>query len=495
MLQEDGSILFAKFEDGQVKHPLYGYELLQNVEVLENRGIAKLQNRLVARSSISPTALPIAEVKDIYGNTYTLTGHSGQGTCYKNGVSIQSGLVNAWDLAIYEDYLWVRHANVMSAYGPLSNASAQWFANIETGFTNGYNGKLLMAQDGFLYSGNGNYVAKIEYVSGGVVAVAPSITVTLQALNLRDGEFCSTLVEYGKNIIVGVHGGQSYADRGNFQIAKIYPWNRQLGTLGNPGIADLPVDFLENGVNAIISHANKLYVQAGSNGNVYVTDSTNYELVKRLPYARTGILSNSTVFANAMSISAKGTLLVGLSGGNDEFSKMGIYEIDVSDPKYPVQFRTISTGNVGAGGAINIGFVSQTSYQVITVGWQDTSTFGVDDSDFRVYPSYGGKIKTPMVKCGTNDDKKAYEHLEWCLAEPLVDGQNIRISYRLDSKSDFTEIGTWGFDTNTDIGAVLSFKDKATIVDAEYVQLLVELDQAVATLYGSNMNLISVRLF
>lgn len=494
MLQDDGSLLFADFQTGQVKHPLYGFELFENVEIIENRGIAKLQNRLTPRTSITPTATPIAEVKDNYGNTYTLTGHSGQGTCYKNGVSIQAGISNAWDLTVHKDYLFVRHAGAMSAYGPLSSLSAQWFGNVETGFTNGYNGKLLTAQDGFLYSANGNYVAKIE-VTVSAPGVAPVLSVNLTALNLRDGEFASTLVEHGKNIIVGVHGGQSYFDRGNYQIAKLYPWNRQLGTLGNPGIADLPVDFLENGINAVISHANKLYVQAGTNGNVYVTDSTQYTLIKRLPYARTGILSNSTVFSNAMSISAKGTLLIGLSGGNDEFSRMGVYEIDISDPEFPVQTRTISTGSVGQSAVLNIGFVNQTSYQTISVGWQDGSRFGVDDSDFRMYSNFAGKIKTRLAKCGTAVDKKTYEHIEWCLAEPLVDGQNIRISYRLNSKDDFTEIGTWGYDSNTVAGEVLSFQDVASVADAEYVQLLVELDQAVATTYGANLNLISVRLY
>lgn len=494
MLQEDGSLLFADFHTGQVKHPLYGYELLENVEILENRGIAKLQNRLTPRTSITVTATPIAEVKDNYGNTYTLTGHSGSGTCYKNGVSIQAGLSNAWDLAVHKDYLFVRHAGVLSAYGPLSSLSAQWFGNLETGFTNGYNGKLLTAQDGYLYSTNGNYVARMD-VTASAPGVAPVLSTNLTALNLRDGEFASTIVEHGKNIIVGVHGGQSYFDRGNYQIAKLYPWNRQLGTLGNPGIADLPVDFLENGINAVVSHANKLYVQAGTNGNVYVTDSTQYTLIKRLPYARSGILSNSTVFSNAMSISAKSTLLIGLSGGNDEFSRMGVYEIDINDPEYPVQVRTISTGRVGTTASLNIGFVSQTSYQTISVGWQDGSSYGVDDTDYRLYTTFGGKIKTRLAKAGTSIDKKTFEHIEWCLAEPLVDGQNLRISYRKNSKDAFEEIGTWGYDTNTVVGEVLSHQDSALVVDAEYVQLLVELDQSLLTTYGSNVNLISVRLY
>ena len=97
-----------------------------------------------------------------------------------------------------------------------------------------------------------------------------------------------------------------------------------------------------------------------------------------------------------------------------------------------------------------------------------------------------------MVKVGTFNNKKTFEHIEWCLAEPLVSGQNIRISYRLNNKDAYTPVGTWGYSTQ---GSVLSFEDIAHITDAEYVQLKIELDQALLTVYGSNINLISVRLW
>lgn len=492
MLQKDGSVLFSDWNKGQVRHPLYGFGLLKNVEVFENQGIAKIKNRLKLRSSLSVTQLPLAEEYDIYGNTYTLTGETGSGVCYKyNGstvTTLQSGLPNAWDLKIYKGYLVVSHASVISMYGPLDSGSAQWFGNVATGFDTTYRGALLVGQDGYLYRGNGNYVARIE-VTAAAPTVTPTVTSNNTALNLPDGMYVSCLEEYNTKIAIGVHGGSSYYSRGTLPVARLYFWNRQLGTLGNPGLADLPIIFSESGINAIKQHANKLYVSAGTQGNIYLTDSTNYIKLPTIPYARHVVNSEATVYANSLSISPQGNLLVGLSGENSTDSKMGIYEFNLSDTKYPVSYRTTTSTNSQN---LKIGFINPVSYQTMNVGWADGSTYGVDYTDYVMYESYGGVIETDMIKVGDFYNKSTYEHIEFCLAEPFVSGQNIRISYRLNSKDNYAEIGTWGYST---IGGVISHADVAAIADAEYLQLKIELDQDDATLYGSNINLISVKVW
>ena len=441
MAYKDGVVTFGDWNRGQVKHPIYGFSLLKNVEVFENKGIAKLKNRTVEDTSIVPNALPIAEVYDVYGNTYTLTGDTGTGRVLKNNVAIQTGLANAWDMKIYKDYLWVRHSTVMSAYGPLNNAP-QWFANVDTGFVDLYNGKLLVGQDDYLYSGNGNNVAKIQVLTSGTPAVAPTISSNKTALDLPDGQYVSCLEEFGTKIVIGTHGGQSYSDRGNFPVARLYAWNRQLGTLGNPGLADLPIIFSENGVNAIKQHANKLYVSAGTQGNIYLTDATNYIKISTLPYTQSGVNYNSTVYSNAMTISSRGNLLVGLSGVLNEKSSPGIYEIDLTvDAGFPISYfinSGVTMGTESSPVPYKVGFINSKNYQVLRSGWASGSTYGVDDTDFRMYTDFGGVIETEMVKVGRFNGKKSFDNIEWCLAEPLVEGQGIRISFRLNNKDPYT---------------------------------------------------------
>ena len=492
-MYKDGVLTIGDFQKGQVRYPIYGFGLLQNIEVFENKGIARLKNRLTDRGNITPTQLPIAEVYDVYGNTYTLTGETGSGTVYKNGVSLQSGLNNAWDIKIYKDYLFVRNANVMSCYGPL-NTSPQWFSNVTTGFSQVYRGALLIGQDDFLYTGNGNFVAKIEVTGAGTPAIAPTCTIVTQ-LDLPDGQYVSCLEEFGTKIAIGTHGGANYYDRVNYATARLYTWNRQAGTLGNFGLADLPVIFTENGINAIKQHANKLYISAGTQGNMYISDGTNYQKITTFPYSENGFDYSSTVYPNAIEISSRGTLLVGVSGDLNPVSRPAIYEVDINTEGYPVVPFTTSVYNVGTVNSptvYKIGFVNNKSRQQMNVGYSSGANFYVDTSDFRMYPNYGGVIESQLVKVGVYNNKRTFEHIEWCLAEPLVSGQNIRISYRRNNKEAYTLINTWGFNT---LGNIISFEDVAGIADCEYIQLKIELDQAISTIYGSNINLTSVRLW
>jgi len=488
-MDKNGVITFSEWYKGQVKHPIYGFSTIRNVEVFENKGLARLRNRSQLDSSITVTALPIAEVYDVYGNTYTLTGYTGSGSVYKNGTSIASGLNNAWDMVIYKDYLWVRHSTVMSCYGPLSSGGASWFASIATGFASYHRGALVVGQDDYLYSGNGNYVAKIEVTASGTPYVTPTLSTNLTALDLPDGQYVTCLEEYGTKIVIGTQGGATYDDRGNNTNARLYAWNRQLGTLGNPGLADLPVIFSENGINAIKQHANKLYVSAGTQGNIYVTDATNYALVATIPYTPIGVNYSSTVFANALEVSSKGTLLVGISADLSSVVKSGIYEIDLNASGNPSAYFMPSSSTDGT---LKIGFVNNKTYSNLRVGWSNNSSYGVDSTDTRTYDSYGGVIETNLVKVGDYNRKHTFQFVQFNLADPLVSGQNIRISYRKNASDSYTTIGTFGYSTH---GAVISFQGDAGIADAEYIQLKIELDQALTAIYGSNINLLAVKLW
>lgn len=494
-MDKNGVLIINEYQKGQVKHPIYGFGLLKNVEVFENQGIAKLKNRSVLNSSISPSQLPIAEVYDIYGNTYTLTGSTGRGDVYKNGDIIQANVDDGWDLAIYKDYLWIRHSSYLSCYGPLNNAP-QLFNNIDTGYDTYSNGKLLVGQDDFLYTGNGNYIAKIDVTASGTPGTTPTLSVNKSALDLPNGQYVTTMVEFGTKIAIGTCGTPEYINRNNLPTARIYTWNRQLGTLGNPGLADLPVIFNESGINAIYQHANKLYVSAGTQGNIYVCDGTNYQRIQILSYTKNGYDYSSTVYSNALTISNKGNLLVGLSGVYANIVRTGVYEINLNDSKYPVEYlitsgmTTIPTINEGI--AVKIGFINSKTFQTRNIGWSYSSTFGVDTSDSYAYNSFGGVIESPLFRVGDFYKKKTFEHIQFSFASPLVRGQQIRLSYRLNDNGDYIEIGTWGFNT---LGGVISYADTCSISDAEFIQIKIELDQELTTDYGNNLNLIDCKLW
>jgi hypothetical protein len=333
---------------------------------------------------------------------------------------------------------------------------------------------------------NGNEVRKMEVIASGTVGVQPTVVIDTAILNLKDGQYATCLEELGTNIIVGTQGGGSYSKRGGSPEARLYPWNRLAGTLGNPGLADLPVIINESGINAIKQHGNRLYVSAGTRGSIYVTDSVNYVKIANLPYTKEGINSQSTVYTNAMDFSASGTLLVGLSCEQDDRSRPGVYEIDIEQPENPVTFQTVSSTSGITG---KIGFIDSITYNQTKVGWADGSTVGMDVTSSTLETSFGGVIETPLVKVGRAKKKKTFQHIEWNTAEPLATGQAIRISYRKNTLEDYTLIKSWDFAT---YGAITEFEDVAAI-ETTNVQLKIELDDDGSA--SSNLYLISVSLW
>jgi len=249
-MDKDGTLTIKDWYKGMVKSPIMGFGLIQNADVFESKGLT-VPNKALRTTSKLADSLPIARAVDVYGNEYWATFSPTGGSVYKNNNPIAS-LNNIYDIKVYKDYLWVRYGTNLGAFGPLSSGSAQWFPAINSSFSSGYWGQMVVGQDDFLYSTNGNYVAKIEVTASGTPGVAPTLSANLTALDLANDQYATTLIEFGTKILIG-----TYSPNGG---GRIYPWNRQLGTLGNPGLADLPIIFNENGVWQMYSHANKSVV-------------------------------------------------------------------------------------------------------------------------------------------------------------------------------------------------------------------------------------------
>ncbi len=267
--------------------------------------------------------------------------------------------------------------------------------------------------------------------------------------------------------------------------------------MGNPGLADLPVPFKEDRINAVVSHQNKLYVSAGTTGNIYMTDATNYIKIATLPYTKNVTMNTSRVAPNAMTISAKGTLLVGLSAlpitESDE-ARYGVYEIDINDPKYPVSFRTLASGETSSTEQFQIGFVRE-DFNSLYVGWKRGEENNVDYTLPFINSSYYGTIETQLVKVGTFNEKKTFGHIEWSLAEPLLGEQKIEIHYRTGTTGSYELINSWGASSTAskEVGEVVSFEDIFPSVELEYVQL-----KAILTNEGggfNNISLVSIRIW
>lgn len=454
-MYKDGILTISDWYKGMTKHPIMGFGLLQNVEVFENKGLA-LSKKALADTNRLTAALPIAEVVDQYGNRYHATSVTATGVFYKNNNIVTTGTLGLiYDIKIYKDYVWIRYetggTSQLGAYGPLSSGAAQFFGGISTGFTTGVWGQLVVGQDDYLYSTNGNYIARIHVNSSGTPGVAPTIagaSTSLSALDLKDGEIATTLCEYGTKLMIGTTSG------------KVYPWNRQAGTLGNPGLADLPVDLNENGIYQLYSFANKLYITAGRNGNVYISDGSNFRKLAQIPFNNYN--PYVSYYPNAVTISPNGTLLIGNVSTNG-VTEAAVWEL-LDSGEVCIAY-TPSCGKTSASN-LGIGFIRvNKSDSTLSVGWYLGATDGIDEDTINYGVFY---IESPLIRVGSYNKKKTFQHLQFTLANLMVVSDYITVSYRKNTTDSYTPIGTWSY---ASLGAVSSFEGDGAVPDCEFIQL------------------------
>lgn len=490
MAFKDKVLTISEWTKGMADSPYVGFDTIANCEVFETPGALKIANRTLSKISSTLVGLPIAYVEDAYGNYYFLTS---DGKLYKNDSVLQTGLTNPWDLTIYNDYLIVSYGTVISVYGALS-ASPTWFGNWKTGLNGSYYAKLLPTKDGDLFIGNGPYMAKISSFVAGAVGVAPTATFSTNVMQLPADNAITTMVEVGAYMIIGTQAlNGSWFNGTNGNIANLYLWDRV-----NTKPTMLTGSLNESSIMAMTSYANRVYVMAGIRGNLYVTDTTSFTKIKRIPWNQNRVFgATMRVYPNAMSMNIQGNLLVGTSTLSDSFGgdaspvRQGVYEIALSEG-YPTIFKQqVSTGNVGKSQVLKIGFVFAGN-GITQMGWQDASTYGLDTVDFRAYTNHAAQIETQYYLIASRNQRKTFQHLEFLLGKPLTTGQEIKIYYRKNLTDSYTLLKTYSFST---MGAVISTDDSAALADVQAVQLKITLSQPTSAAASANIELLSITIW
>jgi len=484
-MDKSGVITIGDWQKGAAESPYYGFGSIKNCEVFETPGALKIGNSLIPKLS-SLVAIPIAYLKASNGDEYVLLGSdSGSSRLYKNNIYFTNVAGQAWDMVEYKGYLLISSSTGLHAYG-ISTATI-YFSNFKTGLTANYYIKMLVGQDDKIYLTNGNAIATITDFVAGTFGVAPTCTLTATALDLKDGQYAVTLEELGTKIMIGTQAGGSWSARGAQRVANIYPWNRQAGTLGNPGLADLPIKLNECGVHAMKSINNILYVVAGTRGNVYKTDGTSCIKIGRIPWTQDRSYATSIcAFPNAIELSSNNNLLIGISTYAGNVANTGVYEMNIEGKNEVVLKHTKASSNIGV--------VATDSLDTIFIGYQTGSTYGLDYTIGNSYSGYNASVESQVYIVGTALSKKTFQHIDFTLGKLLTNQQGIKLYYRKNTEVDYTEIGEYTF---TNLGSRIAFEDSCSIADAQIVQFKIELSQddlaAPPPLW--DMELLSVRVW
>jgi hypothetical protein len=515
-MDKNGVLTISNFQEGVADSPLLGFAKINNCELYEKKGVAKMQFGSVL--SFSTASLPVAMVYDSLGNQYV--GCKG-GEFYKNGTLINTSN-GICDLAIVTDgvidpngtypieYVLITRINdSLNFYGPTySLASA--FVGGYTGLATGHWKKIVVGIDistnntPYIYITNGNKIAAISSFTNAAPGLSPTYSLSTAALTLQPGYYAYTLGELGKFLTIGTHGeaggsaGLQSTGNSNSKKASLVLWDRT-----SPSF-NLPIYFKESCLSQMLQVQNKMYIGLGNRGRVLVTDSTNVSQIKRIPFCFNRQFGTVTInYPNAMTLH-NGELLTGIStqgGSGDVNGNYGIYTINIASTdssgnlNYSTNMRnSISTGYTGNTNSspMQIGFLHSTGQDILYTGWQSGSTYGVDVISYPTATNFTSVIESKIYNLGNRLNPHSFKRMEISCANPLVSGQEIRISYRENQNDDYTTIDTY---TSTDFNTENSINKPATklakLID---LQMLVEMTQPTNLTIGSNIELIAVQL-
>lgn len=490
-MYEKGILTISDWTKGMGDSAYTGFANISNCEVFDTPGIVKMAFEALNAGPSSMNNTPVAQVRDAYGSIFVL---SFDGKVYKNGTLSTSLGGTGYDLCLYNDYLIVStYTGVegrLHAYGPLNNAP-QWFTSWKTGFNTGknYYMKLIPAKDGNLYITSGDSMGKISGFSGGTPAVAPTATSNTSAMLLPANNAAVTAVEIGAYMLIGTQGlTGSWSSRNNSNIANLYLWDKS-----DTKPTSLTGSLNETSIQSIISYGNRAYIMAGNKGNLYLTDTTSFQKIKRIPWKQNSRGDSLMMsYPNAICFNSLGNLLVGTSTqtfGSD--AQHGVWEVSLSG-NYPIVFKhKVSSGDIGVSTPLYIGFIAQ-ALESTFIGWDNGTTYAVD----YVYPnSFGSSVATiesQLFQIAPRVNRKTFKNLEFALGKPLITGQEITLSYRKNLTENYTP---WKSYTFASLGSVISQTEGATLQDVELLQVKIELSQPGLVANDGNIELIKVTIW
>lgn len=502
-MYQKGLLTIDGWPQGVADSATLGFASINNCEIFETPGtlkIAPATSNYLINDGITLTGLPIAYAEDPSGNKYFLTD---DGKVYKSTggafVNIKTGLSGAQDMIFYRDYIWVSFGNsggIVSLYGPTSSTSS-WYDNVVTSLSSSYK-KFIVCQDDKIYMSNGT---NIKYMSGFTPVAAglpPTVTFSTTGWSVPgvytnssgavvSSQYITTMIEYGRNINLGTTAGN------------IYQWDR-----ADTQLTDVPFKFSSGQINQLITKENVLYITAGNRGNVYRGDGTNFSKMQKIKWRqRRPYASTVSLRPNAITISPFGTLLIGSSTESDSYpstSLHGIHEIQLQGQSsgitgqftsYPTVFKqTISTGNTGTSQALYIGMVA-TVNGVTYIGWQDGSTYGLDQVGLAGSIYTSAVCESPLYDIATRLDQKTFTHLEFKLGVPLISGQSLSIQFRKSLTTDYDTARVYSF---ASLGAKSTYTVQSALTDVDQLQCKITLVSP-AGVGDTNLELLNISLW
>lgn len=338
--------------------------------------------------------------------------------------------------------------DVIDVFGNTTIEALGWtngWQSLNTGAGSSNSHHAIKGQDDALYFCDDRYVGSIIENVASVFDPSNAATYTFnnQALDLPVYEVTSCLEEFDLNLLVGNSS------------KKIYPWDRSSVSY------DRPIIVPEKAVSKMKVIGDTIYILAGTKGNIYTSQGVYAGLFRQLPIYIINEdydYSSSPVTWGGIGESA-GSLIFGV--GATTTSASGLYRL------YPSGVL-IHEKTPSAGAKNVIGLLAKDDFYTMGYnGGADAFTSSPYTYSADGYPTL---VQSGFITVGSKTKKAKYSELELKLGRTVSDA-HVKISYRTDTNSNFTELYTFVLASET----AKAFTQDIGLTDLEDIQIQAEL--------------------
>lgn len=400
-------------------------------------------------------------------------GGIGASSTIRAGIAVWKGYVFLFGRASGNDQIDIAElSEVWAGAGPALTWDYDW-NSIDPDLQSNYplnRIDVLIGQDDTIYYTSNDGVGSLIENAGEVFDPTDTTTYTFNsaALVLPDNDKSTCLGELGINLLVGGVGNN------------VYPWDRISPSFTYPLI--VPDAFIRN----IVGTNQNAYIFSGQRGRIFITNGSTVDPFRKIPDYVTGKLVPNFTFIDATY--NRNELLFSFSCRDNADNLLttvnGVWAINFDTQALRLLNKVTGSGYSGTTSMIAIVPSSVSGLTSITgnglmVGWNQTSTYGVDVGSSEPYSNFESYIETEIIPIGTYLKSFTPSQIEWKTSVPLGDNgtsESIRISYRSNLNDTYTEIST-STSSNGTINGMPAVSDlyKANFEKVQWVQLLIEM--------------------
>ena len=432
MAKKDNTIQILNFQKGIGQSPYVGFEELRCLNVTDKPGIC-YPNGALSKESVSVVVDRIIGTCVDGNNMYGFSNET-----YIDIYKYTGGICGTWTelsgqtaskingIAFWKKYLIVLHSD--GQMDATDDDGTSWNLLFDDfGDSVGYRCPSLIASNNVLYFGRKNILNNLAEKDGQTFDPSSSATFDLDtsypSLDLPANVIITNIVELGSKLLIGTRP-ENNADTSCY----LFIWDKT-----STSYEQIKIE--EGGINYLVSDGNLAYIQAGKEGEWYITNGTSVEFLNKIPTA----LAQNADYNNPASCAMWRNKIYFAVDGNSIGSDFGVWSLDIRTNAISYEY-IISTGETGINDGVIIGTVTNVNDELV-VTWEDeeNASFGSDGVSSTGYTGDTAYLVSQYYQLAGPLDTLTSKRFDLNLAKPCGASDSVKVFYRTAQNETFTK--------------------------------------------------------